>query len=185
MNNSISVDAMYSDALFQVILENQLNKNKYLEETDFLLEIFKQEKDFIYFLNSLSIKNADKFLVIDEVFKNDLSEEMLNFVKIIVKNSHINEINAILLNLKKIILNSENIVEGIVYSTNKLDKETIDKISNKINSKLNKTVKLKNLIDKSLISGIKIVVEDLVIENSFKSKINQLKKQILEGDSNV
>ena len=47
--------------------------------------------------------------------------------------------------------------------------------------KLNKKVELSNVIDTSLMGGIKVVVNDTVFDNSIANKVQSLKQELLNG----
>ena len=62
-----------------------------------------------------------------------------------------------------------------------LTEEQIQKIEEKVSSKLNKKVELTNSINPSIIGGVKIVVNDTVFDNSVESRINALKQELING----
>jgi F-type H+-transporting ATPase subunit delta len=77
----------------------------------------------------------------------------------------------------------ENIVEGTVYSTSPLTKEEIKSLEVALEKKDGYKTKLINKIDPSLIGGIKIVINDKIIDRSMKSALDDIKKKILEGEN--
>ena len=65
-----------------------------------------------------------------------------------------------------------------VYSARALKVDELEKISAYITEKLGVEARLENKIDKSLISGIKIVCGDKVIDGSLKSRLDALKNSL-------
>ena len=73
----------YAQALFEVGEETQTTSELYKELNE-LLEIFSENKDFYSFLKSPLISSDDKKQVIQNIFKDQLSDSMNNFLKIVM-----------------------------------------------------------------------------------------------------
>ncbi|MBN3534531.1 F0F1 ATP synthase subunit delta [Mycoplasma procyoni] len=172
----------YSRALFDIALEeNKLDK--YYKQSLEVLDIFKNQQELIDFLRSFSIEQESKEEVITNVFLNELKFEefLVNFLKLITKKHRILQINEIILDFEKIVLKHKNIAKGVVYSTKKVSKEKMAQIIEFVSKKLNQEVILENIIDQSLIAGIKIVIGDKIFENTIVSQLQQIKEHILKG----
>lgn len=74
---------------------------------------------------------------------------------------------------------------GTVFSVRKLDDKTITKIEEAIKSQLNRDVKLENKLDESLIGGVKVVVNNNVWDGSYKSKLKDLRSELLSSDEEL
>ena len=85
----------------------------------------------------------------------------------------------ILNKLNKYLQDILKIEQGIIYSTEKLTSVKIKKIEEKVSKELDKKITLKNLIDKELIGGFKIVVGSIVIEDSVKSELKAMKDSLI------
>ena len=70
--------------------------------------------------------------------------------------------------------------EGLIYSTLKLDQTVIDQIEKKISKIEGSKVELKNVIDPSLIGGVKVVIKDRIYDGSIKHNIEMMKKDLLK-----
>ena len=84
----------------------------------------------------------------------------------------------ILMEFDRISLNELNIKKGIVYTTIKLTKQQIEKLNEKVSKMLKANVFLVNEIDTKLIGGLKIVVDDYIIDDSLKYRLISLKDEI-------
>ena len=74
---------------------------------------------------------------------------------------------------------------GTVFSVRKLDNKTIAKIEKAIKSQLNREVKLQNKLDEELLGGIKVVVNNNVWDGSYKTKLKDLKSDLLTTDDDL
>ena len=77
-----------------------------------------------------------------------------------------------------------NIIEGIIETPRPLNKDLIKQLE-EVLSKDGKVVELKEKINKSLISGFKITIDNHVIDNSLKNKINDLKDTLLRKEGGL
>ena len=75
-------------------------------------------------------------------------------------------------------LNELNIKRGIVYSTIKLTKTQLKGMESKISKMLNANVTLRNVIDENLLGGFKVQVEDYILDDSMKNRLEKLKETI-------
>lgn len=66
-----------------------------------------------------------------------------------------------------------------VYTSEQLDADQLEKIKASLSKRTGKKVNLQQHIDKSLLSGARIVAGDLVIDGSLKAKLEKLKTELL------
>ncbi len=171
----------YSLALFSIAKEE--NKvSKYLRDAKSLLFIFSNPNNasFIDILNSKKIEKLKKDKILDKTFKDLNNKQFLNFLKLLASINKFKFINSIMATFIKFCSEHLKIKEGIIYSSSPLKEIKIKAIEKKISNELNYKVSLKNLLDKELISGIKIIIENTIIENSVISDLDKI-KQILKG----
>ena len=73
----------YAQALFEVGEETQTTSELYQELSE-LVDIFNENKDLYNFLKSPLIGREDKKNVMQNIFKNQLSNSMNNFLKLVI-----------------------------------------------------------------------------------------------------
>ena len=79
----------------------------------------------------------------------------------------------------------ENKLFGTIFSVRKLDEKTIKNVEKAIESQLNRKVKLENKLDESLIGGIKVVVNNNVWDGSYKTKLKDLRNDLLTNEEEL
>ena len=114
----------------------------------------------------------------EEAFKSLESKNIISFIKVIIDNHRVNEIQTIFKEFHTMCNEHLGIEEGIVYSVIELSDEQIKEIEEAISKRKKVKVELQNIIDERLIGGIKVVVHDHVYDSSLLYKINSLKKGI-------
>ena len=79
----------------------------------------------------------------------------------------------------------EKKIFGTVYSVRELDDKTITAVEKAVESQLGRKVKLENKLDKELLGGIKVVVNNNVWDGSYKTKLKDLRKNLLTSDEEL
>ena len=179
MNNSLFFN--YATALLDLCKE----ENKDIVETrhsiKFLMQTFQKDRGFARFFTFKNISYEEKCNVIDSVFKG-YDELLLNFLKLIIAKNRAFYIYDILkesLSRFDVYLNLET---GIIYSSEPLSIENLEKIKCALEQKKNKRIELINEIDKTLIGGFVIKLSGDIYDTSIKTKIEKMKKLLKEGE---
>ncbi|MBU4692208.1 F0F1 ATP synthase subunit delta [Mycoplasma zalophi] len=175
MNNELIYN--YGLAIFELAKEeNQIDN--YYSQLKYIDKSLQENQEFIKILNLYSLTIEKKYQLIDETF-SDFSPTIVNFLKVITKNHIVSKITNIINIYKTLYYNSKNIKQGYVYSTETLSLEQINELQETYSQKYQINLKLKNRIDPKLLGGIKIVIDDIVVDNTILNQIEKLKESIL------
>ena len=173
----LTVDRTYGTALFEAAGDLG-KKDEILEETTGLLELLKNEPDFKAFISHPSISNRDKKEVISKVFEGRVSEELLNFMYVLVDKGRTLHLEGILKMYGKLVMEEAGFTDGTVYSVVPLDDARIQELEGEVSKLLRKKVKLTNELDPKLIGGIKILAEGKLLDLSIRKRFDDLEGQI-------
>ena len=171
------VASRYSLALYSLAIE----KEKVLlwqEEVKEIMRAFNENADFISVLGSEFLSISERQNILQNTLKG-VDEEIISLLKIVINNHRSNEIINILLAFNTLCNEYQGIIEGYLYSSIRLDESTIKKIEKKISDVEHQKVELHNLIDPTLIGGIKVVIHDRVYDGSIKHHLEMMKKDLL------
>lgn len=166
----------YALALLDIAKEEKITKKIYLQINQ-IIESLEKNEEFVLLLDS-NIQQSKKEKLIKNVFKN-IHWSLTNVAMILMAKNNFKYFKDILNKLNKYLQDILKIEQGIIYSTEKLTSVKIKKIEEKVSKELNKKITLKNLIDKELIGGFKIVVGSIVIEDSVKSELKAMKDSLI------
>ena len=72
------------------------------------------------------------------------------------------------------------VLEGLVYSTEKLTEKQLNKLNETISKVESRPTELKNIIDPSLIGGVKVVINDHIYDGSIKHNVEKMKLTLLK-----
>jgi F-type H+-transporting ATPase subunit delta len=165
------VEKEYAKALYE-LAEEQRIVNVIEEEFNAISNILKDEETMKFFL-APNIKIEDKKSVVLKSFKG-FNETLINFLFVLLDNRRFDLVQNINNEFTQIILNKNEILPIKLISAKKLDKNQIDKITLSIRLRFNnKKLKIENIVDETLIGGIKILANDTEIDLSTKKPLKE------------
>ena len=172
------ISSNYGLALYSLALD--LDKvSEYQKEIKELSHIFMENADFIMVLGSSFLPIEER----QEILRKTLvgvDDNIMSFILVIMDNNRVNEILDIFDSFNSYCNEYRGVKEGLVYSTVKLDQKVISQIEEKIAKIENNKVELKNIIDPSLIGGVKIVIHDHIYDGSIKHHIEMMKTDLMK-----
>ncbi|MDP2789402.1 MAG: ATP synthase F1 subunit delta [bacterium] len=111
-----------------------------------------------------------------------LATSLQDVVKFLARKRLLSKSPAILSSLEKIFNQEEKIIKAKVISVKKLHNETKTHLIHKLEKRYNAhKVFLEEFLDEKLLGGIRIEVEDEVIDLSMKNKINKLQEHLIKN----
>lgn len=173
-----SIPSRYGQALYSLALE-QDKLLSWQEEVKELKTVFEENSDFIMVLGSsfLSLKERQEIL---EKTLVGVDKNIIALILVIMENNRTSYLLDVFDAFNSYCNEYRGISEGYVYSTLKLDKKIISQIEEKISKIEKHQVELKNVIDPTLIGGVKVVIHDRIYDGSIKHHIEMMKKDLLK-----
>ena len=174
---SVVVDR-YAESLFDLAKEE--NKvTQYLDDIKLVGEVLDSDPQIVQFFNHVLIENDKKIQLLDQSFKGNVDQYVLNFLKLLVQSRRIRYIDDIVKSYIKLSNQYLGIEEGMIYTPYELTDQQIQDIEKAISQKENKKVTLKVSIDPSLLGGIKVQIANRIYDGTIKNKVEMLKKELL------
>lgn len=159
----------YAKSLFEA-------DNNALSDLNTVLDVINSSKEFELTMLNPSVSLQIKYEIIDEIFKKELNEKVLNFIKILVEKNRFNELNQIIQAYSNELDEMNNIKRVEVVSAVELSDEQKQKTIEKLKMRLNKEVKANWTLDTNIIGGLVIKIDDDIIDTSLKNKLDKLSK---------
>lgn len=173
-----SVASRYGLALYSLALEE--NKiDSWQKDVKTLKSIFEENTDFIMILGSSFISLEERLEIVEKTLVG-VDKNIIGLIDVIMENNRTDLILDVFESFNSYCNQYRGVSEGLIYSTLKLDQTVIDQIEKKISKIENNKVELKNVIDPSLIGGVKVVIKDRIYDGSIKHNIEMMKKDLLK-----
>ena len=145
----------YAQALFEVGEETQTTSELYQELSE-LVDIFNENKDLYNFLKSPLIGREDKKNVMQNIFKNQLSNSMNNFLKLVIDKDRISAIENLKESYKSLLNDKNNILEGTAITA----------------------VTLNNIVDETILGGVLVKLGNEEIDGTVRTRLSKMKNQL-------
>ncbi len=172
------VSKRYAKALFDICIEEN-SIDKVQEDAMQIVNIYNEEVDFKTIMNHPNLSAEDKFNLIKNSFGDNLSETLYGFFHVVLTKNRETFIYEILNSFLTYVDEYKGITTATVSAPFELTEDKIETIKSKLSTKLNKKVNVNVVLDKSLIGGMVINVDGMLIDTSIKSDIKGLTKKLL------
>lgn len=171
------VTKSYGDVLFELAKEENITE-KVCNELKEISEIAKENKEYMVFLTSPQIEKDEKIKTIDNIFSGKISPICLNFLKVLIKNGRISNLFSISNYFTEKFRDDLGIAYVEAITAVAMDDAQKQKLVANLETKLNKKVELNNIVNESLIGGMKIQIGEKLIDASVKTRLNDLQVQL-------
>lgn len=171
----VKLATRYAKALFELAKENH-SIDAVRNDMMLLNTVCKSNKDFKLLLSSPIIHPEKKQAVFNQIFGKDFSTVSLAFINLIAKKRREGGLEEISEKFEMIYKEFKNIKTAYVKTAIELDSHLKEKILDLLKKKFNAEIDLKTEVDKKLIGGFVISVDDEFYDASLLNKINLLSR---------
>nr|WP_314278454.1 F0F1 ATP synthase subunit delta [uncultured Peptostreptococcus sp.] len=171
------VASRYAEALFQLAEEENQLSQVYSELED-LNKVILDNKDLYDIFRSPFISRDEKLSIADNLFRDKLSKYILNFIMVLIENSRTRELDSIVKSYKQLLDTRNNVAEGKVITAIALSPDKLADLEGKLSAKYNKTIRLTNEIDESILGGALVKIGNEEIDGSLKSRLDGIKNTL-------
>ena len=170
------IEDEYAYALFEIGKEK--NKLDVFDECFMVLSKTIKTDNFLSILANASVDKNVKKEMISKVYKS-LDEDFRYFLYVIIDHNRMNYLSKIIEAYKKLVLEESSSLKATVFSTYKLNDRTLKVIEGRLKERYKgKQIVITNVIDETLIGGIKVEVNNEALDLSLKEYLNRLKDSI-------
>jgi len=168
-----SIAHRYAQALYYSANESKIS-DKIKLDLSLIEDVYKSNENFVKILNSPIVENSEKKKIFSLLFKDKIDDLTLNFLFLLVDKDREAVLSIIKEEYDKLYNEANSISTLIIESVIKLSEEQINLIKEKMEKKLNVTLSTKNVINKDLIGGVRLLYNDIVIDGSVKTKLSNI-----------
>lgn len=168
----------YAKALFALAKEEKLLEKINGDIANFSV-LNRQNEDFSALLSNPLINDKDKRSVLQDIFQGKVQGLTMNFLDLLAEKKRISILPQVAEEFREMMLAFANKVEGELISAQKLSHEQASKIKTKVEALTGKAVLLTEKIDKNVLGGFVVKVEDWVLDNSIRYQLVKLREKLI------
>lgn len=169
----------YAQALLEIGLESD-SLEKFQKDLEIASEVYATNTQLTEYLLRPEISDDLKKCLIVELFKSEVSVEILNLLQLLIDRKSTKSISGIakefviLADEKRKILNIE------ITSSEPLSEKQLNLICEKYKKEYSASdVKYVQMIDKNIIGGIRVKIGDRLIDGTLSTKLKQLQRLLV------
>ena len=174
------VASRYAQALFELACESE-RIDQWQQQMHLIHQIFQQDPQIGDFFSHIRVEAKQKKELFKSIFSDKIDVSLVNFFCLLIDKRRVSQFKEIAKEFHVMCNLSKGIKEGIVYSMRPLDQQEIRRIEHSVSEKMKLNVELTNKLDPHLLSGVRVIVDDIVMDGSLRSKIDSLRHELLKG----
>lgn len=169
-------------ALMELAQEDEnISKEDILDDLLEISEILESSEELSNVINNPSVSTEEKQIVLCKIFQNSIMPIVYNFIFVLNLRKRVDIIAEIAVEFAKELERIKNIARVNVTSAIELNDDKKEDIKTKIAQKLSKEVVVDWGVDDDIIAGLIFKIDELVIDNSVKHKLDDLSRKIIKG----
>ena len=175
----------YAADLMELAKEDGLVE-KYRQQFEMINNALNENSDLQSYLTSSDHTISDKKAELQKYFGKRLDNDVMMAFFVISSSTdkYYNEV-MLLRDFLAYYYQLKGVYYGVVYSARTLDPAQIVNIEIAIAQQLEHKVKLENRIDRELLGGVKVVINNNVWDASYRAKLKNLKDELLSQDEDL
>lgn len=171
-----TLNRRYAKSLLDLALErNALEEVK--EDMAYVLQVIESSRDLRILLKSPVVNADKKGTILREILGKDVSELTYAFINIVLAKSREAELEGIASGFRNLYRKHMGIEEAVITSAHELTDKQREEIRTKLKDVTGSSIEIKEMIDPSMIGGVKIRVGDRQYNGSIAYQLDQLKRQ--------
>ena len=169
-------------ALMELAQEDEnISKEDILDDLKEISETIESSEELSNVINNPSISTEEKQVVLCKLFQNSIMPIVYNFIFALNLKKRVAIISELAVEFEKELEWIKNIAHVNVTSAIELNDERKEQIKVKIAEKLKKEVIVDWGVDSEIIAGLIFNIDEMIIDNSIKHKLEDLSKTIIKG----
>lgn len=164
----------YAQALFMLAAENNCLA-EYKEKLGVIRDAVAESPEILDVLDSPAVLLSERLALVDTILGEDYPEYIVSFVKILCEERHVKLTEKIISEFFELAREAENRATATVYFVEPLTDTQKSALVEKLEKVSGKKVDARYVEDKSLIGGIKVVLDDKVLDGSISGKLSKIK----------
>jgi len=167
----------YGTALFMLACEND-KKKEYKEALETVENAFNNEPLYMDFLCSHSISMNERLSALEEAFSAKIPEDIVSFLALLCEKGRISGFYSAVEEYNRLYAESERVLKAKITSVVQLTEDEKEKLCKKLQEVYACNIEAEYYSDASLIGGIVIEADGMIIDGSIKRRLNGIKEVI-------
>lgn len=170
-------EQVYGGSLYELAKEEGLTEEIY-GQLQTVLEVFEQNPDYLRFLGTSSISKQERCAALEEALGGRVQMYLLNFLKILCENGSMGQLKGCAAEFRRRYNADHGIVEVCAVTAVALTETLREKLTEKLQTVLGKTVELTNKVDPACMGGILLELPGRQLDGTVRHRLDALGKEL-------
>lgn len=171
---------VYGDGLFDLALERQ-EIDGFLEEVKVLSAVLRDNSELSKLMGHPQVSRDEKIQMIKDIFDGKIREELVGFLVLVVEKGRFGEIQNILDYFTDLVYEYKKIGKAQVTSAVPLSEAQKEATRERLLATTHyEQMEIDYQVDAALIGGMVIRIKDRVADNSIRTRLNTLTRDLLK-----
>lgn len=173
------VSQTYGEALYMLAVEEEKSL-LYLEEAKMIRQILEENPDFLKLMMHPAVSVQEKVSLVRQAFEGKVSPQITGFLELLIQKGRIGSLDEILACFIEKVKAEQKIGVAYVTTAEELTEQQKDRVQARLMEITDfLTMEMHYLVDRQLIGGMVIRIGDRIVDNSIRSKLNDLTGKLL------
>ena len=177
--NESKISVRYAKALFQLGKEKNM-LDTLVADMKLVGELCNTVKDFWLMVESPVVKTSQKRKAVKLVLADKLDAISLNFMDMVFQNHREIFIKDMVRNFLDLCRKDKGIVSAKLTTAGLIDGDDITNLSEMLKKAFNSKIELEEVLDKDIIGGFVLRVDDQELDASVSNQLNQIKRALIQ-----
>jgi len=178
MSRELIVARRYAKALYEVGSQKNLVP-QYTEELRSVEGILRGHEELMSLLEHPNVETSVKTGVLQQLFGGKISNEVLNTLLLLVERKRSGIISEVLEQFINLANEALGRAQAIVYTPKALSVQEAASVAEQFSKLTGKAVQVENVVDPSLLGGLKVRIGDKLYDGSLSKKLEKLHKTLV------
>jgi F-type H+-transporting ATPase subunit delta len=164
---------------FMDLAEKQDMLDKFDADLSLIKETILSNKELRDFLEHPLIQIQDKKDVMMQIFSEHLNVFTLNLIRLLIDKNRIFVLVYIADHYKDLLRKKRNISTAQIITAIEIDDDIKNRVKEKLERAFSKVIEIESVVDKDIIAGMIVKIDNKVVDGSIKTKLETMKRQLI------
>jgi F-type H+-transporting ATPase subunit delta len=179
--NESKISVRYAKALFQLGKEKQ-NLETLKADMALVAQVCETVGDFWLMVESPVVKTSQKRELVQQIFSRKVDQLILNFLDLVVQNKREIYLKDIARNFLSFCRKDLGIKSAVLTSAVPVEEAGKEKMIQFLREAFQADIELEEKVDKKLIGGFVLRVEDQQLDASVAQQLNRIRRELLNAN---
>ncbi len=171
------VENIYAQALFELAREEKIS-DRVVQEMKTVESLFAENQDYVRLLANPAIPVRDRVETLRAAFDGRLHPTVTHFLMLLTEKGRISHFSGIVRAFVRLYNDACGIADVTAVTAVALSPQLAERLREKAQRLTGKTVRLKNVVDPSMLGGVILRWDDTQVDASVKRRLQDLRRQI-------